>query len=140
MSVATKGGTVTNYSGRFTISGMTGVFPAAVLSGMKTVSTLDGPTRVAVSAAATPVGAAGFDVPYSMQTGPIMYAPMQSYPGTAITNQGKPKPLYPTSPYTLATTFLPPNAVIQKTITEPITWSFSHVENTVKHSLDFLER
>jgi hypothetical protein len=119
---------------------MTGVFPAAVLSGMETVSTLDGPTRVVVTAAATPVGTGGFGIPYSLQTGPIMYAPMQSHPGTAITKQGKPTPLYPTSPYTLATTFLPPNVNIQKTITEPVTWSFSQIENTVRQTIGFLER
>lgn len=135
ISVASEGGTVINYSDRFTLTGMTGVFPANVIAGISAVTGTSGPdTENNVGAANTNTAATAasgsFALAFAMQTGPIRYAPMQSYPGTAITKKTK-TPLNPTSPYTIATTFLPPAANIQSTATAAVTWSFSQIENTI---------
>jgi hypothetical protein len=137
VSVAATGGTVINYSSRFTITGMTGVFPASVLTGLKTVSGTDGPAtensvgQAAVGAADVNTGAQGsFAIPFAEQTGPFRYASMQVVPPTKITKKTK-TPVNPTSPYTLATTFLPAATTIQSTVTEQVTWSYSQIENTV---------
>jgi hypothetical protein len=132
ISVATTGGTVTNYSPRFSLSGMTGVLPANAITGLKSVTGTNGPARInAVAdgqgAAAAPSGS--FALPWSMQTGLTKYASMQTYPPTKITAKTK-TPLFPTSPYTIATTYLPP-ATILTTATQPVTWSFSQIENPV---------
>jgi hypothetical protein len=108
---------------------MKGVFPDTVVTGMKTVTGTTGPSRV-VAVAAPAINSDAFNIPYSMQTGPIIYAPMMSYPGTKITKSKK-TPLYPSSAYVLATTYLPPNPTIQKTVTQPVTWAFSQRENPV---------
>ena len=58
ISTAT-GGTVVNYSDRFSLSGMTGVFPANVQAGLKTVTGTSGPkteNNVDKNAAANPAG------------------------------------------------------------------------------------
>jgi len=134
ISVASAGGTVTNYSPRFSLSGMTGVLPASALQGANAISGTSGPARVnAVANAQDPAAAASsgatgsFAVPFMMQTGPIKYAPMQTYPPTKITAKTK-TPLNPTSPYTIATTYLPA-PTIQSTMTQQVTWSFSQIEN-----------
>ena len=129
ISVSKNGGTVTNYSPRFTLSGMSGVFPAAVVTGMKTVTGTTGPSRE-VTVAAPAAGDGAFNEPYAMQSGPIIYAPMLSYPGTKVTKSKK-TPLYPTSAYVLATTYLPANPAIQTTVTQPVTWAFTQRENPV---------
>ncbi|KAF2431354.1 beta-1,6-glucan boisynthesis protein-like protein [Tothia fuscella] len=133
ISVGTTGGTVTNYSPRFSMTDMTGSFPAAVVQSLKTITGTDGPASVNAIAGAQPnipAGAAGaFTQPFRLQTGPIRYAPMQTHPPTKITKKNK-TPLNPTSPYKVATTFLPLGK-IQTTITQSITWTFSQAEHTV---------
>lgn len=137
VSVSQKGGTVINYSSRFSMTGMTGVFPAPVVAGLKTVSGTGGPStvnNVVTGAGAGTVVSAGIDqnmysIPFAEQSGPLRYASMQRVPPTKITKQ-KPTPLNPTSPYTIATTFLEPNTEIQSTVVEPITWSYKHLEHT----------
>ncbi|QDS69771.1 hypothetical protein FKW77_010287 [Venturia effusa] len=134
ISVASTGGTVTNYSPRFSLSGMTGTFPANVQLGAKGVSGASGPpsdNQIAGAGGAVPAGgvAESFSLPFAEQTGPIRYAPMQKYPPTKITAKTK-TPLYATSPYTVATTYLP---ILQGVTTQTgsVTWSFSQYENTV---------
>ncbi|TID23777.1 beta-1-6-glucan boisynthesis protein-like protein [Venturia nashicola] len=133
ISVASTGGTVTNFSPRFSLSGMTGTFPAIVQAGAKAVSDTAGPASVNQVAGAGEVGpvggdAASYALPFTAQTGPVRYAPMQKYPATKITAKMK-TPLYPTSPYAIATTYLP---ILQGATTQTgvITWSFSQYENT----------
>lgn len=134
ISVATTGGTITNFSPRFSMTGMTGVFPAAALTGLKSVTGTDGPARINALAGSQPGAATGpagaFEIPFKMQTGLTRYAPMQTHPPTKITKKTK-TPLNPTSPYTVATTMLP-IATIQTTVTQPLTWSFSQAEHTVR--------
>lgn len=74
---AATGGSIINYSDRFTLSGMTGVFPASVIAGLKTVSGTSGPATVNEiqqvqndpAASDTAVGgAASFALPFTMQT------------------------------------------------------------------------
>jgi hypothetical protein len=96
---------------------------------MKTVTDTTGPAReLAVVASSSVVGSSVFNVPFAMQTGPIIYAPMMSLAGSKITNS-KPTPQNPKSPVTVATTMLPPNNAIQQTVTQGATWSFSQREN-----------
>ncbi|KAL8927568.1 MAG: hypothetical protein Q9208_002375 [Pyrenodesmia sp. 3 TL-2023] len=107
-SVGAKGEQVINYSDRFTIAGMTGVFPANVITGLETVSGTDGPSSTAQKAPGAGAGGAEgeYAIPYSAQTGLIKYAPMKTPPGTKITAQ-KATPRYPTSKVSIAKTFLP---------------------------------
>ncbi|KAL2064093.1 hypothetical protein VTL71DRAFT_4587 [Oculimacula yallundae] len=133
LSVATAGGTVWNYSNRFTLTGMTGVFSPAVEAGVKAVSGTSGPptvNKVAQNAGATGTapGDGAFATPYNMQTGLTKYAPMQPVPPTAITATNL-SPLWPTSAVQFATTFLPlPSQVT--TLTQPGTYSMSSRVNT----------
>ena len=99
------------------------------------VTNLDGPPRQ-LNMPPPDLGVNGlYGVPYSMQSGPIRYAPMQTYPPTKITKTAT-KPLFPPSPFSIATTYLPPNTEIQKTATQSRTWSFSQRENPVSPKLE----
>lgn len=133
ISVDTTGGTVTNYSPRFTLSGMTGTFPQSVIDGLQAVTGTAGPPTendVGGAAAASSGGATGsYALPWSMQTGLTKYASMQPYPPTKITMKTK-TPLFPTSPYTVATTFMS-RPTILTTLTQAVTWGFSQEENPV---------
>ncbi|KXS96691.1 hypothetical protein AC578_9433 [Pseudocercospora eumusae] len=136
MAVAKEGGQMTYFSNRFNIPTMTGTTPAAYAQGAAGVSgTSDVPETIdAVSndaaggAAATPGDAGAYTIPPGLQTGLTKYAPMQSVPPTKITMK-KFTPIYPTSPYTIATTFLPPAKQVT-TVTQPQTFSTSSMENT----------
>ncbi|KAI9811664.1 MAG: hypothetical protein M1826_003116 [Phylliscum demangeonii] len=131
ISVATVGGTVINYSKRFSLTGMTGVFPAAVLDGMAAVTGTDGPPTVNQVAGLNPAPAAAdgpYAVPYNMQTGPTRYAPMQPLPSTKMATK-KPTPLWPTSSVSIAKTWLPPPSQVT-TVTQAATYSFASHENT----------
>jgi hypothetical protein len=133
-STAAKGGTVTNFSPRFSLSGMTGKFPPEVIKGMDGVTGTDGPARLdetSDGAAANPADG-DYGVEYTMQTGPTRYAPMQPIPPTKITKK-EAKPLHPTSAFTIATTFLPPPKIHQTTITQSQTYSVKSRENTVSN-------
>ncbi|KAH0536993.1 hypothetical protein FGG08_006165 [Glutinoglossum americanum] len=125
VSVA-AGGTVINYSSRFSLTGMTGTFPPDVVTGLKSVSGTDGPPTDNQVAGSAP-GDGPFAVPYTMQTGPTRYAPMQPQPGTSITAK-KVTPLWPTSAVTFAKTFLP-QPTIQTTLTQNPTYGLPSIEN-----------
>jgi hypothetical protein len=137
ISVSQRGGTVINYSSRFSMTGMTGVFPATVVAGLKTISGTDGPPSVNNAVKGAEAGTAAdaeinqnmYSTPFADQTGPLRCASMQRVPPTKITKKN-PTPVNPTSPYTIATTFLRQNTEIQSTVTEPVTWSYSHLEHT----------
>ena len=129
-------GSVTNYSPRFSLTGMTGTFPQNVQDGIKAITGTAGPATEKSAqnqqgangvAAGAPAGA--YTVPYTMQTGSIKYAPMQGRPGTKITAQS-PTPKYPTSSVSLAVTFLPTPVQIT-TMTVPQTFLASSRANTV---------
>jgi hypothetical protein len=136
---AATGGVIINFSDRFSLTGMTGVFPAAVTAGLKTVSGTDGPATVnqisspqnAVPAAgAAPAGGPEYEVPYTAQTAPIRYAPMPPMAATKITAKGGAKPLWPTSAYTVYKTNAGlPNAIT--TNTAVLTFSVVSREATV---------
>lgn len=143
VSTATDGGTITNYSDRFTVTGMTGVTPDTYAKAAAGVDGTDGPetennlannaAQVGAGAAATGAGAAEYTVPYALQTGLTKYAPMQSVPPTKITLKGY-TPLYPTSAYKIATAPLPVGT-IATTITQSQTFSVKIQENTVSHDV-----
>jgi len=135
MSTATAGGTVTNFSDRFTLTGMTGTFSAAVTQALTTVSGTTGPVTVnnvaaAGAAPAAPAAEGAWGTPYNLQTGLTRYAPMQSVPGTAITATNT-SPLWPTSSVVLASTFLPIPSIVT-TLTQANTFSISSHANTVR--------
>ena len=125
---------MTNYSNRFTLSGMTGVFSAAVITALGTVSGTAGPPTVNNVAAAAPAAGPATtgteaEVAYTAQTGTIRYAPMQPVPGTKITATNT-APLFPTSAVVLASTYLPIPSIVS-TITVAQTFSVASHANTV---------
>jgi len=133
------GGTVINYSNRFTLSGMTGTFSDAVLAGLSDVSGTAGPAtenqiadpQNADAGGATAVaGGAEYQVPYTMQTGPVRYAPMAVRAPSKITAKGDARQ-YPTSGYDiwLRTGMPAPDAT--KTLTDVFTYSVQSMEPTV---------
>ena len=131
-SVITDGGTVINYSPRFSLTGMTGSTDPAIV---QAVTALNGATagppsqnNAANNGAAGGATGAGA-IPYNLQTGLTKYAPMQPIPSTAITATAY-TPLYPTSAYTVARSPMPPASIII-TVTASQTQSFSSRENTV---------
>jgi hypothetical protein len=137
LSVATAGGTVWNYSTRFTLTGMTGVFSPAVQTAVAGVSGTTGPNtvnRVAANAGLAPAGEWG--TPYNLQTGLTKYAPMQPVPPTKITATNT-SPLWPTSSVSLASTFLPIPSVLA-TIVQGNTFKVSSHANTVRFQLVIL--
>lgn len=132
ISVAATGGTVTNYSPRFSLTGMTGTFPANVIAGLKTLKGTDGPptvNNIGAGDASTIIDGDLFRVPYAMQTGLTRYAPMQPVPPKKITKK-KHTPLHPTSAVDIARTKLPIPKQLT-TITQSQTFSVSSVENSV---------
>jgi len=138
ISVATAGGTITNYSPRFSLTGMTGSFPANVIAGLQKVTGTAGPATENNVAAANPGAGAGgqaggFSVPYTLQTGLTKYAPMQPQPGTKITAKTA-APLWPTSSVSYAQTWLPRPSQVT-TFTQSFTYSVSSMENTVSQLL-----
>ena len=133
---AAPGGSIINYSSRFSISGMTGKFPPAVTTGLKKVSGTEGPpTENTIQSDqqgggnAPAAGEGDFHVTYTMQTGAIKYAPMPGVPPTKI-NKKYTGPVYPTSAVQFAQTRLP--IPVQKTtVTQSNTFSVESRENTV---------
>ncbi len=125
---------MTNYSPRFSLTGMTGTFPPNVLAEIKSLKGTAGPaTENNVvdpgSGADDPQTDGKFAIPFASQSGPIMYAPMQGRPGTKITAKNA-SPRYPTSSVQIAATFLPPPKQTT-TFTMSLTVSASSHENTV---------
>lgn len=136
-STGSAGGFIINYSSRFTLTGMTGIFPDPIPAALATVSGTAGPPAVNSIAVAVPTGTLGsFGIPFYLQQGPTRYAPMEGQPPTAITAGNPTGPLNPTSPFVLATTFLPP-PVVQTTITQDgRAATFASHPNTVSTSLN----
>ncbi len=131
-SVAAEGGTVTNYSPRFSLSKMTGIFQPAIIKALEGIKGTDGPetvNNVANTAGDIPGGAAMADIPYAQQEGLTKYAPMQPIPPTKITRE-KHTPLNSPSSVRMAKDFLP-KAVIITTVTASQTRKFASMENTV---------
>ena len=132
ISVGKTGGTIQNFSGRFSLDGMTGTFPVNILNGLKKVSGTKGPSTVDQILDAEGDEVDGdFDVPYNKQKGLTKYAPMQPVPKTKM-REGDHTPLNPTSSVPIATTFLPP-AKIETTITKEQTFDKLTETNTVRH-------
>lgn len=134
---SSSGGTVINYSDRFTVTGLSGVTPPnvvkAVPGGTSGPAAQNNVNPVAQGAGAVaPVAAApgDYNVPYNKQTGSMRYAPMQPFPPTKITKKGPPTPQYPTSAFTIATGKMAAPEVIS-TITESQTFHAMTMENTV---------
>ncbi|KAK3114208.1 Cell wall synthesis protein kre9 precursor [Teratosphaeriaceae sp. CCFEE 6253] len=133
-SVASEGGTVINYSSRFTMTGMTGTTGTAQQQGVTALGgATTGPATVnnvgnSAAGGGAAAGAGDFTVPYGLQTGLTKYAPMQPVPPTKITVKNY-TPMYPTSAWTVATTWMPQPS-IQTTLTAPQTFSVSSMENT----------
>ncbi|EPE32665.1 putative beta-1,6-glucan boisynthesis protein (Knh1) [Glarea lozoyensis ATCC 20868] len=130
------GGTYQTFSSHFTLTGMTGAFPAAVLAAASAV-TVTTPPAVINKLATAPVAAPGapgaedpamFTVPFNLQSGTIRYAPMQPVPPTAITATNT-APLYPTSAVQFAVTALP-IASIATTYTQAATFSVASHPNS----------
>lgn len=144
---AATGGSVINFSDRFSISGMTGVFPAAVTDGLKTVSGTAGPPTQnniqAVQAGAgagqaTVVAGGQYTVAYTLQTDPVRYAPMPPMAVSKISAKGQSRQ-WPTSAYTVYPAPVgTPNAITTNTMT--LTFIASSMENTVCiHTLLYLD-
>jgi hypothetical protein len=134
LSTAAAGGTVTNYSPRFTLSGMTGSFSDAITTALASVEGTTGPPTVNALAAAAPgagasASAGDFNVPYNEQMGTIRYAPMPPVPPTKITATNT-QPLYPRSAVQFATTVLPAPTIVT-TFTQPQTFKVQSHPNTV---------
>lgn len=132
ISVGKTGGTIQNFSGRFSLDGMTGTFPVNILNGLKKVSGTKGPSTVnqIIDADGDEIDG-DFDVPYNEQTGLTKFAPMQPVPDTKM-KEGDHTPLNPTSSVPIATTFLRP-AKIETTITKEQTFDKLTETNTVCH-------
>ncbi|KAF7865838.1 hypothetical protein EAF04_006003 [Stromatinia cepivora] len=130
IATAKAGGTVTVYSNRFSISGMTGdfgtTFTITGTTGPATVNTVA--DTVAASSSSTVVEGV-YGIPYQSQTGLTRYAPMGLMPGSTITATNT-APQYPTSSVALATTYLS-SATIATTLTQTQTASFASHANTV---------
>lgn len=133
ISTLTEGGVAYSYSPRFTLTGMTGTtepnYASVVtkLDGADAGPAYEGPSDATATGTAAADGP--FAVPYQSQTGLTKYAPMQSVPPTKITASSY-TPLYPTSSYSVAMTWLPPASILT-TVTASQTFSVSSVENTV---------
>ena len=139
ISVSSSGGTVINYSSRFTLTGMVGTFPADVVTGISGITGTAGPATVnnVNNNANSAAGASGeFTVPYQSQTGLTKYAPMQPVPPTKITAKTA-TPLHPTSAFSIASTYLP-NPSVLTTLTASQTFSVSSMENTVCLTVHYL--
>jgi len=115
---------------------MTGTFGTDILAGLASVSGTSGPQKIntftaqaILAARATATAGGQFDTPFNLQTGDIRYAPMPIIPGTAITATNT-VPLYATSSYSLATTYLGSPTIIS-TQSQAQTAVFSSHANTV---------
>ncbi|KAF8540821.1 cell wall synthesis protein KRE9/KNH1-domain-containing protein [Trichophaea hybrida] len=128
-TVAAKGGFTVNYSPRFTLTSMTGTFlPAAVVEQKKgDISPPQSQDTTKNSAAPADGGKEEAKVPYTMQTGPTRYAPIQTQPGHKITAQTRSR-MFPTSAYTVFKT-KGSNPVVQTTITMSWDYKVTSLEN-----------
>ncbi|KAA8652302.1 putative beta-1,6-glucan biosynthesis protein (Knh1) [Aspergillus tanneri] len=128
---------VINYSERFTVTEMTGLF-----SSPRPIKGVHGHGDLRKKEV---VGE--YTIPYQLQTGLTRYAPMAKKPGSTIPGKSSPVPQFPASAYDIATTYLPAPK-IQTTISASRTYSVVSVENTASpaphphdiHMKRFLER
>lgn len=126
------GASVINFSDRFTLTDMTGSFSDKV---KEKVLSISDPSGLRIRAyhereqleKRQNVGA--YTIPFGEQTGATRYAPMGKKPGTKITAKTASRQ-YPTSAYTIATTYLH-EATIQTTLSATATYTASSIENTV---------
>lgn len=128
---------VINFSHRFSLSGMTGSFSEPIAQAIASITNLDGPGALETRQdegdgeglqKRQNVGA--YTIPYPLQADMLTkYAPMAKKPGTAITAQSATR-RFPTSAYTIATTYLPVPTVVT-TLSASETYSVVSIENTV---------
>ncbi|RMD42012.1 hypothetical protein DV735_g3103, partial [Chaetothyriales sp. CBS 134920] len=129
----TPGGAIVNFSDRFSLTGMTGVFPAKVVTALKSVSGTAGPATINAVTADTgedqsTTDPALYTTPYTQQSGSIRYAPMPPTAPTKITAKAA-SSQYPTSAYTVYKTYAgTPNAITTHTLQQ--TFSVSSREAT----------
>ena len=144
ISTSIDGGTITTYSPRFSLTGMTGTFAPAIEraarhnQGTHSLETQNNIIPRAAQGAvpvapAAPAGAAGvaasYAVPYQSQDGLTKYAPMQGHPGTKITAVSA-SLRYPTSSYSVYKTIAqPPKQTTTQTMSN--TFSVESHENSV---------
>ncbi len=147
ISASLDGGTITTYSPRFSLTGMTGTFAPAIeraarqITGTHSLETQNNIVRraadpqgaVPANPAAAPAIQASYSLPYGQQDGAVKYAPMQGHAGTKITAVSA-SLRYPTSSYSVYTTFAPPPKQVT-TQTMPVTFSIQSYENTVSYFL-----
>lgn len=122
---------------------MTGTFPQSVTQGLRRVSGVGGPDTVNNIKApqagdtgntATAADDSAYDVPYTLQTGTIRYAPMPPMAKTQITAKNA-SPQFPTSAYTVYHKIAgTPNAITTNTL--PLTFSAVSREATVRRPID----
>lgn len=154
ISTSATGATSTSYSDRFTLTGMTGSFPAAAAAGVASLAASDtaGPSGTSPSseatgtagagtssaAAATTAAAAGMTIdpaagpygtPFPLQTGLTRYGPMPAPPGSTV-GAGRASAQFPTSAVSLATAILPLPSVLT-TLTQPLTGAAAAAESVV---------
>lgn len=113
---------------------MTGVFtpvlaPIASTVPPPSVNNVGAAPVAGVPAAQIPDNPEMYAVPFMSQTGIWRYAPMQPVPPTKIVATNT-KPLFPTSAFTIAKTFLP-NPTVLKTTTQVQTFIVTSRANTV---------
>lgn len=140
ISTSLDGGTITTYSPRFSLTGMTGIFAPAIeraarqVTGTHSLETQNNIVRRAADPqaavpAATPALQASYALAYGEQDGATKYAPMQGHAGTKITAASA-SLRYPTSSYSVYKTFAPiPKQVTTQTMSG--TFSTQSYENTV---------
>ncbi|MCJ1319938.1 hypothetical protein MMC15_005274 [Xylographa vitiligo] len=133
------GGTVVNYSQRFSVSGMTGAWPSPAIQAAFTTTkgiltavpaTVNTITNGVPNAPPAGGGVADgqYGVSYQFQTtGLTKYAPMQLRPGSTITATNT-APLFPPSIFTVAPTYLPTPSIVT-TITQSVTFSVTSIVN-----------
>ncbi|KAK8159853.1 hypothetical protein IWX90DRAFT_312996 [Phyllosticta citrichinensis] len=139
VSTTKDGRTVTNYSPRFSLHGMSGKFPESIAESLKdSILDVASPGDLnhfelrqqvgGAAAAASDLADASYLLAYTLQTGLTRYAPMPKIPGSTITKSHTTM-LYPTSAFTKFTTpGKSPDA--QMTLTQSQTYSHTSIEAT----------
>lgn len=132
--IATDGGTMIDWSDRFSISGLTGTNPADIVTAVTALAGVTaGPAPINQMGGGAAGGAAQWAIPYNLQSGLTKWAPMQPIPPTKITAKSA-TPLFPTSAFTIATTWVA-HPTIVTTVTQSQTFSVSSYENQVRNAL-----
>ncbi|RMZ89357.1 hypothetical protein DV736_g3416, partial [Chaetothyriales sp. CBS 134916] len=126
------GGAIVNFSDRFSLTGMTGVFTAKVLAGLKTVTGTQGPATINditdTGSSDSTTNPALYTTPYTLQSASIRYAPMPPMAPTSITAKAA-SSQWPTSAYTVYKSYAgQPNAITTHTLEQ--TFSVSSREAT----------